>query len=221
MRGDLVAKVSHEIRTPLTVIGGVAELLRTDELSDEQRDDLMDAFQRQLTRLQEQVQGLLDLAESSRPLSHAAQDTDVVEIVEELAVAVGVTCHVEGQATAHVPPDALRRVLRALLSNAASYGEPPVTLAIRPEGDHVLVDVSDAGPGIPDGTDPFVPFAQGDSGDRRTSRGLGVGLAMAQGLARAAHGDLQLVSRAAPTTFRVVLPHVPVAATIADGSSVG
>ena len=221
VRGDLVAKVSHEIRTPLTVIGGVAELLRTDELSDEQRDDLMDAFQRQLTRLQEQVQGLLDLAESSRPLSHAAQDTDVVEIVEELAVAVGVTCHVEGQATAHVPPDALRRVLRALLSNAASYGEPPVTLAIRPEGDHVLVDVSDAGPGIPDGTDPFVPFAQGDSGDRRTSRGLGVGLAMAQGLARAAHGDLQLVSRAAPTTFRVVLPHVPVAATIADGSSVG
>ena len=221
VRGDLVAKVSHEIRTPLTVIGGVAELLRADDLSEQQRDDLMAAFQRQLTRLQEQVQGLLDLAESSRPLSHTAQDTDVGEIVEELAVAVGVACHVEGQATAHVPPDTLRRVLRALLSNAASYGEPPVALTIRAEGDHVHVDVSDAGPGIPEGTDPFVPFAQGDSGDRRTSRGLGVGLAMAQGLARAADGDLQLVSRAAPTTFRVVLPRVPVVATVADGSPLG
>lgn len=208
VRNDLVAKVSHEIRTPLTVIGGVTELLARPDLSPEQSTELLAALHRQLDRLAEQVDGLLQLAESSSSSDEIADEpTSLSRVATGVSADLALDCVVVGDGAARISGDGAARILRALLSNAMKYGQPPIEVRVHTENGHVHCDVVDQGSGIEaNGADPFTPFAQGTSGDRRTSHGLGVGLTMARGLARATGGDVTIRSYAQPTILRLTLP---------------
>jgi signal transduction histidine kinase len=103
----------------------------------------------------------------------------------------------------------LYRVVLNLIRNAvealAEQGKPG-TICVKAErfGQRVRVDITDTGPGIPDGLAPrlFQPFATA-----ARSGGSGLGLAIARDLARAHGGDISLVATGAGgTTFRVEIP---------------
>lgn len=205
VRSDLLAKVSHELRTPLTVIGGVAELLRRPEAAERQ-GELLDAMTRQLARLTEQVEGLLEVAEGPGHHDLEVADTDLADVARAVTAGLDVTCVVSGTGIARISGAAATRILRALVTNAITYGAPPIDVTIGTCDGEVVCDVLDVGAGVPVGTDPFAPFAQGTSGDRRTAQGLGMGLPMARGLAHTFGGELELVSENGPTVFRLRLP---------------
>lgn len=220
VRDDFVAKVSHEIRTPLTVIAGVAQLLHRDDVAALRRDELLEALDRQLARLTDQVDGLLHLAEAARPVVGVAQDTDLAEVADDLVAHLGLECTITGTATARVAPSGAERVLRVLLTNAVKYGGDPIEVRLHTDTEQAYCEVRDHGPGLNGSRhDAFAPFVQGTSGDRRTSQGLGVGLAVARSLARAAGGDLHLVSPARPTVFRLSLPLAGTARPVEDSAA--
>jgi len=100
--------------------------------------------------------------------------------------------------------DQLYRVLANLVRNAAEAGAVEVTVSAATEGERVIIEVRDNGPGLAPRArqNLFTPFA----GSGRAG-GSGLGLAIARELAHAHGGDLSLVSSdASGTLFRIDLP---------------
>jgi signal transduction histidine kinase len=99
-------------------------------------------------------------------------------------------------------PQALRRAVDNLLANAALHGAPPVEIAVRREGEHARLAVSDGGPGLDD-ADASVAFDRfWRAPAARGHGGSGLGLAIVRATARAHGGDVQV----AGATFTIVLP---------------
>jgi Na+/proline symporter/CheY-like chemotaxis protein/two-component sensor histidine kinase len=116
-------------------------------------------------------------------------------------------------------PAFLRRILQNLLSNALRYGHaagrpPRVLLGCRRAGSFLRIEVKDNGPGIPADKqavifDEFVRL-QADDDPPREERGLGLGLAIVDRIARML--DLPIGLASAPgrgSTFSVTVPLVP------------
>lgn len=88
-----------------------------------------------------------------------------------------------------------------------------MVVGLRPDGDdHVVLSVTDDGPGIPDSLRPslFQRFSRGDSARNRVGGSTGLGLAIAQAVVQAHNGEITVrdAGRApsSGTTFEVRLP---------------
>ncbi|CAI8745612.1 two-component system, sensor histidine kinase [Pseudomonas sp. IT-P258] len=80
----------------------------------------------------------------------------------------------------------LRRILQNFLTNAFRYGKGPVLLGVRRHKEHLSLEVWDRGPGIPEDKLQviFEEFKRLDSHQTQAEKGLGLGLAIADGLCR-------------------------------------
>ena len=90
----------------------------------------------------------------------------------------------------------LRRILQNFLTNAFRYAKGPVLLGVRRHKDELCLEVWDRGPGIPKDklTVIFEEFKRLDSHQTRAEKGLGLGLAIADGLCRVLGHTLQVRS---------------------------
>jgi signal transduction histidine kinase len=200
------SSVSHEFKTPLAAMTGAIELFTEehDALSPEQRRRFLSNIAADVDRLTRLVERLLMLARADVATANTAT-TDVTALVRSLAQP-----RVKVQATeglvAKIPPEALTATLGHLVENGLKHAGAQATLAIdaRREGDAVLLDVTDDGPGISEANaarifEPFFTTA-------RASGGTGLGLSIASALLKAFSGSVALVSRSAPGAhFRVEL----------------
>ena len=114
----------------------------------------------------------------------------------------------------HADKEKLRTVAANLVSNAIKYSPDGgiISLALHPEGDKVVLDVEDAGPGIPpeDRDRIFDWFYQGEHVHRGRVSGSGLGLAIAREFVLAHGGRIEVVDDlAAGAHFRVTLPRAP------------
>jgi signal transduction histidine kinase len=197
----LLANASHELRTPLSRIRLGLELLQqTGEAK----------YKTQLERDIAELDDLIDEILLASRLD-ANPSLPAIETVDLLALAAEECaryehCALEGDAVT-VRGDArlLRRVVRNLLENARRHGQPPVRVALRRDGALAVLDVMDAGAGIPEAERErvFTPFHRlGDS-----ATGAGLGLALVRQIARLHGGDAAVVQRPdAQSCFRVTLP---------------
>ncbi|KAF2156825.1 hypothetical protein K461DRAFT_283679 [Myriangium duriaei CBS 260.36] len=139
-----------------------------------------------------------------RPESAIARETDLGEIIEVKSTnATGElrTKVIEWSVDAVVPTTMfvdekdLGKLISCVFLNAIKFteqGKINVTARMSTRSRHVVVGVSDSGPGIPKAFLPklFKPFSQEDPSLTRQSEGLGLGLLVAKGLARKLGGDL-------------------------------
>ena len=103
--------------------------------------------------------------------------------------AVQVTTH--GAALVSGDPDALGRSIRVLLDNAFRHGTAPVAIAITQRDRRVKLEVRDAGPGLPTGSEEriFERFYRADPA--RTGDGTGLGLSIARAIVEAHGGTIR------------------------------
>ena len=230
IESEFVATVSHELRTPLNAIVGFAEILAESErLHDCQRRYAARILTagRKLTML---INDLLDL----RRLREHRLDVRTAEVtVESLLTAtdrlfrsaaagksIRLECRCEGPIP-HLTQDyaRLRQILNQLVANAIQFSPEGglVELSARTEGNEVVFTVRDTGQGIAQEEQELVfeAFRQGGRSGfdgavwTRPAEGLGLGLALARGLAERLGGSLGLVSRVgAGTTLTLRLPRV-------------
>jgi signal transduction histidine kinase len=103
-------------------------------------------------------------------------------------------------------PDEIIRAVTNLVQNATRFGTK-IDVALLTAGDQLVIDVSDNGPGIPDERKAAMlePFVRGE--EARTmdeTAGFGLGLSIAQAIATAHDGTIQLLDNA-PRGLRVRL----------------
>jgi Na+/proline symporter/signal transduction histidine kinase len=103
----------------------------------------------------------------------------------------------------------LRRILQNFLTNAFRYAKGRVLLGVRRKGQHLRLEVWDRGPGIPDDKRKviFEEFKRLDSHQTRAEKGLGLGLAIADGLCRVLGHQLEVRSWPGKgSVFSVTIP---------------
>ncbi|MTD54916.1 HAMP domain-containing sensor histidine kinase [Amycolatopsis pithecellobii] len=196
------ANASHQLRTPLAGLRLQLEAAQETTDPDEIRAALRDCVDT-ADRLERTIQDLLTLARNQRATTEVADLGTLLAEIEQswrgLLAAENRRLHV----VANDPPApraseaAIRQILAVLLDNAVTHGRGTVTVTARDAGDALAVDVSDEGPGISGGLDPFAR--------RESGAGRGIGLGLARGLAEAEGGRLWL-SQPAPPTFSLLLP---------------
>jgi CheY-like chemotaxis protein len=114
----------------------------------------------------------------------------------------------------------LRRVLQNFLTNALRYGKSPILFGVRRQGERLWLEVWDRGPGITDDKLQviFQEFKRLDSHQTRAEKGLGLGLAIADGLCRVLGHTLEVRSWPGKgSVFRVSVP-IASAATAAPSA---
>ncbi|MGH8485860.1 MAG: ATP-binding response regulator, partial [Pseudomonas sp.] len=103
----------------------------------------------------------------------------------------------------------LRRILQNFLTNAFRYGKSPILLGVRRQNGKLWLEVWDRGPGIADDKLQviFEEFKRLDSHQTRAEKGLGLGLAIADGLCRVLGHTLEVRSWPGKgSVFRVSVP---------------
>lgn len=207
---SFVANASHELRTPLAIVRASTEVaLRGLPTRDTDRHELlndvlqecdhMSALVEDLLLLSRLDAGRLQLEQAKIPLSELL--ADVQRQTNPLAVKRGVNVAVkEASGTALGDPTRLRQVLLVLLDNALRHTPQggSVTLAARPEGSMVRLEVSDTGSGIPIEDLPhiFERFYRGRNGASQSDGGggSGLGLSIAKSLVEAQGGKIGATS---------------------------
>jgi signal transduction histidine kinase len=188
----LAADVSHELRSPLTTLVGSVDLLtaRRDELPPRSQQ-LLDLISADLDRFRRLLDDLLELARSDAGLDLRPESrVDIDELLRHVLHEVGDPALVSGVGDAEVLGDKARlsRLFRNLFENAERHGGGLTAVLVSRSGDDVLVEVDDAGSGVPpeERERVFERFATGPT-RRGSSSGTGLGLALVAETA-AAHG---------------------------------
>ncbi|HKY52310.1 MAG TPA: HAMP domain-containing sensor histidine kinase, partial [Candidatus Limnocylindria bacterium] len=194
-----VADASHELRTPLSTIRTNAEFLRerTDAAEADRAAAIADVAS-EAERMSRLVDGLLVLARADAGVAVERRPVDLRAVATEEARryrqpgraredAQDVVVHAGGAALVSGDADALGRVVRVLLDNAFRHGKPPVTITVARGDGRATVEVRDAGPGLPPGSEEriFERFYRADPS--RSGEGTGLGLAIASAIV-VAHG---------------------------------
>lgn len=215
-----VTDASHELRTPLAAIRGYAELTRQD--SDELpalTEHALARIESEATRMSSLVSELLLLARLDEGQDLHLDEVDLSDLVAT-AVSDSRAAAPSHRWIAQVPDSALvvqadrerlHQLVVNLLSNASVHTPPEstVTARLRSLGDGtVRLTIADDGPGIPEELLPdlFSRFARGDASRSRAAGSTGLGLAIALSIVEAHHGQLDVASSPAGTTFTVILP---------------
>jgi K+-sensing histidine kinase KdpD len=203
LKTALLDAVTHALRTPLTGIKAAATALAGEgagTLDAGTRGELLTVVLEEVDRLDRRVEDLISLARVEAGGVRLARRWCAIEDVIAAARArleMPLRGHpVEVALPAELPvvyadARALEEILVQLLGNAAAYSSPaaPIRVSADAEGEVIEVRVDDTGPGIPpdDRERMFEKFRRGDD---VTAGGLGMGLAIARGLAQAHGGRL-------------------------------
>jgi signal transduction histidine kinase len=199
-KSDFLSRVSHELRTPFNAVLGFAQVLEMEDLTPDQLESVEQIILagRHLLALIDEVldisrieSGTLSLSVEPVELNHLVAET--VDLVRGMAATRSIQLGVDRDAVAGdtyllADRQRLKQVLLNLLSNAVKYNREggAAILSLRRDGDAVLIEVADGGPGIPeDRIDRlFSPFERLGA-EQSEVEGTGLGLALSKRLVEA------------------------------------
>ncbi|MEZ4239674.1 MAG: response regulator [Myxococcota bacterium] len=218
----LVAEVGHEFRTPIHSILGLTRLLldRTDGDLTQEQERQVRFLRSAAEELSLMVEDLLDLSRldaGAFPLRQSQFQLD--DLLGELRGLLrpltvdrpGVELHIDSPSAAiTLDTDRIKlgQIVRNLVSNALKFTDAgEVRVRSRLEGERLVMEVSDTGIGIAEEHQGriFEEFARLSPG----RPGTGLGLPLAQRLARLLGGDIEVKSAVGVgSTFTISIPRV-------------
>lgn len=188
----MLGALGHDLRTPLSSLR-----IRIESMEPEaERQKAI----RTIEEASDLLEDILELARQGRSKEPVkAMDIsilvqDMVEDYAETGAPVSLSTSEKGPVACR--PVLFRRALRNLIDNAVAYGERARLSVSRENGD-VLVKVEDDGPGMPAEAlrSAADPFYRGDASRNRTTGGAGLGITLADAIAKAHGGSLVLENR--------------------------
>ena len=209
----LIRVLGHELSNSLAPIKSIAGslLARAETISND--ETTVRDFRRGLSVVESRADALHRFVQSYRLLAQLppphlkpVQTGPLVERVAMLEQRVPVEIEAGPAVMLNADPDQLEQMLINLLTNAVdaslANGAKPVRIGWRVAESDLVVGIEDSGMGIANTENLFVPFYT------TKPKGSGVGLALAQQIARAHGGEIRLVNREDAPGARAII-HLP------------
>lgn len=216
------ADASHDLRTPISVIRTRAEITLRKTRTDEQYREALNEIVAESQRLSELIDNLLllaradagtealtftrvDLCDVARQVSVEGKTLAESRHVRWLQVLPEKSLWVGGNA------EALRRLVAILIDNAIKYTPEHgvVRMHVGNSDGKAYVEVVDAGIGIAEADLPYIfdRFYRADSARSRDSGGFGLGLSIANWIAKAHQAEISVESAPGKgSRFQICLP---------------
>jgi two-component system sensor histidine kinase KdpD len=219
LRTTLIDAMAHEFKTPLTSIrAATTSLLSSPDQPIESRTELLEVADEEAQHLQVLIDDAVDMARlESDHIQLRRELTDPKAFVEDVVASLHTQIDnrpLEIRAEPSLPQLPLDRrllklALKQVLDNALKYSPPrsPIAVRVSNSANAINFEVTDRGPGIPEQEQDrvFERFYRSPSVKNQVP-GFGLGLAIANSIVEAHHGQLTVDSRSGETTFRVTLP---------------
>jgi two-component system osmolarity sensor histidine kinase EnvZ len=189
---EMKRRIERAMGERTTMLNGVSH----DLLALLERSPDLEALEKDVDEMSRMLEDYLAFARGDA--GEAPVETDIRALLEELKSDAERQGHqtqlkVVGDPLVVIRPDAFRRLLTNLVSNAARFGDS-IAISATHDARYLIVMVDDDGPGIPPDQreDVFRPFFRLDEARNVDSGGTGLGLAIARDIARAHGGDIIL-----------------------------
>lgn len=192
VRRTLLSGLPHDLKGPLSRMWLRIEMADDSVLKEGLRKDLQD--------MQHMVDQFIGFVRGTDPAAYRYAPLDLNDWIHDRVGAwqstnTAVTLRTPEDANLHIQGDAvaLGRLLDNLIGNALHHGAAPIDVSLSQDGSHALLEVGDHGTGIsPERrSEALRPFARLDDARTRTGN-VGLGLALADAIARAHGGTLEL-----------------------------
>lgn len=217
---NLLSSVTHEFKTPLATMQLYLETVKTRDLPEETRTQLLDGMLQENHRLQRLVEHLLESARATNARrAYRRESLDLTVYIAgfyerhaSLLEGVSITTDIAPDLTVSFDPRAFDLALSNLADNAIHYskGEPRIDLKAWGDERWIYLDFADWGIGIPEDKrrDVFKMFQRLPEGTRHRSSGSGMGLFVVREIIRAHGGRIQIKQpgHESGTSFLIRLP---------------
>jgi two-component system OmpR family sensor kinase len=215
------ADASHELQTPLTILKGEMEVALRSQRSPEEYQRVLKSGLEEIDRISHLVEGLLLLARAdagvlrmdTRPVALKVLLEEVYAQMKVVADDHSVSLQLNSMEPVSIQGDRehLRRLLLNLVDNAIKYTPAggSVALSIQGDGEWACLKISDTGTGLSKEEQEriFSRFYRATESRSQSNGGAGLGLCIAQSIAEAHGGRIQVDSKPGQgSTFTVFLP---------------
>lgn len=211
-----VSDASHELRTPMSVILAQCELSLDRKRDPEEDENAFQVIQRQGDKMSALIADLLDFTRleagtDKYPMEEVELSELVSSVCGDMALlgekGISLDRQTEDGIRIYGNRELLSRLLTNLISNAYRYGREGghIHVALRESGGQVILSVEDDGIGIAEDEKEkiFGRFYQVEGS--RSGRGMGLGLSMAEEIAKFHGGTIKVESKlGVGSTFSVV-----------------
>lgn len=217
LRNDFINAFSHEFKTPIVSITGLANLIESGNLTDEQRVRYARAIREESMRLSTMASNVLNLTkvENQTILTDVSrynlseQIRSSVLLLEEKWSGKNIDLQLNfDEFMIEANEEMLKQVWINLIDNAVKFVPRcgTVELEVREAGEDLCIKVSNTGSEIsPEKKDKiFNKFYQGD--ESHATKGNGIGLAIVKRVIELHNGSVNVISGNGITTFAVKLP---------------
>ncbi|SDB30959.1 sensor histidine kinase [Eubacterium oxidoreducens] len=216
MKTELITNVSHDIKTPLTSIINYVDLLRKEDLDNENARQYLEVLSRQSDRLKKLIEDLLEASKAStgnlkmdfERLHVGVILTQVIGEFEERLLEKGITLRVQdADSDTEILADVrhLWRVFDNLMTNINKYAQEQTRAYINlkeEDGYVVITFLNTSKEELNISAEELVErFVRGD--ESRNTEGSGLGLSIARSLTELMKGQMQLAIEG--DLFKVIL----------------
>jgi len=210
--GEMSAVIAHEVRTPLGILRSSAQMLSRERHISDEGKELIGFIESETDRLNRLVSAMLDI---SRPRASVFAPANLHEVIRKSTAMLSAQMQKHdttltlalkaADARVQCDDEQITQVLLNLLMNALQIipRGGHIDIATRDDAESVTVEVADDGPGIAEAERALVFEAF----FFRREGGIGLGLAIVQGIINAHHGQIEVAaSPSGGALFRFRLP---------------
>ncbi len=215
----LITNISHQLKTPLASLRMSHELAASSYVTEEEKKDFFMQEEQEIARLQRLLDEMIKLSRLEKhmiqlqPELKSLRDTisDAVSMIYPKALTKSMPVQVEMEEDFLILHDAhwTAEALTNVLDNAVKYApaETKITIRVQSLVKHILIEIMDEGPGIPDKEKHkiYQRFYRGEhSGE---TEGAGVGLYLARQILEEQKGSIMVKNNyPAGSRFQILLP---------------
>lgn len=205
MKAELITNVSHDLKTPLTAIITYVNLLKDENITEEQRKEYLDVLERKSIRLKVLIEDLFEVSKAnSQNITLNLTNVDIMSLVKQVAFemsdkleAAGVDLRMnltDEKLILSLDSQKTYRIYENLFGNIAKYAMKGTRVYINGfrENDKVILNFKNisAQEITVDSADLTERFVRGDAS--RNTEGSGLGLAIAKSFTELQGGELAI-----------------------------
>ena len=228
LKSSFLANISHEIRTPLNSVVGFSNLLLSNDLTNEAKEEYIEHINHNSEKLLQIIGDIIDLSRlESSQIEITYEEASVNEIVNEIvgearkvikrnekSIILNVKNLLEENGDLVFTDKVwLKRVLNHLMDNAVKFTlEGSIQLSYSRENENLVFRIRDTGIGINEENlgHIFEEFRQEINGHHRPFEGLGVGLTLAKEVIERMGGKIYVQSeKGVGSEFSFSVPYRP------------